>query len=91
MRVVWLDVPQAVLDDRRRAGLSKADEMWDGVLALVPPHDARHVRLRQAMMPPCGTAWSDVLGLTLQPVDGKLRITGQRLRRNLTGTTGIGW
>ena len=35
-----LDAPQAMLDERRRLGLDVRDEMWDGVLHMVPPpHD----------------------------------------------------
>jgi hypothetical protein len=30
-----LEVPQALLDERRAHGLDKSDEMWDGELHLV--------------------------------------------------------
>ncbi|HEY2763047.1 MAG TPA: Uma2 family endonuclease [Pseudonocardiaceae bacterium] len=37
MRAVLLEVPQAMLDERRRMGLDERDEMWDGVLHMVSP------------------------------------------------------
>jgi hypothetical protein len=37
MRVVMLEAPQAMLDERRALGLDGHDEMWDGVLHVVPP------------------------------------------------------
>ncbi len=37
MRVMMLDAPQSLLDERRRDGLDVRDEMWEGVLHMVPP------------------------------------------------------
>ncbi|MGH3794642.1 MAG: Uma2 family endonuclease [Pseudonocardiaceae bacterium] len=37
MRAVLLEVPQVMLDERRRLGLDERDEMWNGVLHMVPP------------------------------------------------------
>lgn len=37
-----LEVPQALLDERRRKGLDKSDEMWHGELHMVPPPSADH-------------------------------------------------
>ena len=37
MRVLMLEAPQAMLDERRRLGHAVRDEMWDGVLHMVPP------------------------------------------------------
>jgi Uma2 family endonuclease len=42
MRAVLLDVPEAMLDERRRLGLDGRDEMWDGVLHMVPPAGGPH-------------------------------------------------
>jgi Uma2 family endonuclease len=42
MRVLMLDAPQAMLDERRRLGLDVRDEMWDGVLHMVPPPGDPH-------------------------------------------------
>ncbi|OLT22911.1 hypothetical protein BJF78_32800 [Pseudonocardia sp. CNS-139] len=42
MRVLMLDAPQALLDERRRLGHDVRDEMWDGVLHMVPPPGGPH-------------------------------------------------
>lgn len=44
MRVVMLDAPQAMLDERRRVGHDVRDEMWGGVLHMVPPPGGPHQR-----------------------------------------------
>lgn len=45
MRAVWLSVPEAFLEERRRLGHDKKDELWDGELHMVPPPSSRHVLL----------------------------------------------
>ncbi len=40
--VLILDAPQAMLDERRALGLDKRDEMWDGVVHMVPPAKDAH-------------------------------------------------
>jgi Uma2 family endonuclease len=45
MRVVMLDVPESLLDERRRLGLDVFDEVWEGVLHMVPPPSGEHQRL----------------------------------------------
>jgi Uma2 family endonuclease len=40
-----LDVPESLLDERRRQGLDVFDEIWEGVLHLVPPPSGDHQRL----------------------------------------------
>lgn len=42
MRVVWLEPPEALLEERRRLGHDVRDEMWDGVLHVVPPPGGPH-------------------------------------------------
>ena len=45
MRVVMLEAPrevEAMLDERRRLGLDVRDEMWGGVLHIVPPPGDAH-------------------------------------------------
>lgn len=37
MRGVLLSVPPAMLEERRRLGIDGRDEMWDGVVHVVPP------------------------------------------------------
>ena len=41
MRAVMLDVPESLLDERRRLGLDVFDEVWEGVLHMVPPPSDR--------------------------------------------------
>jgi Uma2 family endonuclease len=45
-----IDVPESVLDERRRLGLDGFDEMWDGVLHMVPPPSGEHQRLESRMI-----------------------------------------
>ena len=40
-----LDVPESLLDERRRQGLDVFDEVWEGVLHMVPPPSGEHQRL----------------------------------------------
>ena len=43
MRAVWIEPNQNYLAERRRLGLDKKDEVWDGVLHMVPPPAYHHV------------------------------------------------
>ena len=45
MRAVVLDVPEEWLDERHRLDLDRKDEMWDGVLHMVPPASSMHNEL----------------------------------------------
>ncbi len=45
MRAVLLEVPEAMLAERRRLGLDGRDEMWNKVLHMVPPPGGPHQRL----------------------------------------------
>jgi Uma2 family endonuclease len=40
-----LDVPESLLDERRRLGLDVFDEVWGGVPHMVPPPSGEHQRL----------------------------------------------
>lgn len=42
MRVVWLEAPEGLLDERRALGLDGHDEMWEGELHVVPPAGGPH-------------------------------------------------
>ena len=42
MRAVWLEVPESFLEERRRLGHDRKDELWDGVLHMVPPGSFSH-------------------------------------------------
>jgi len=45
MKAVILDMPQEWLDERHRLDLDRQDEMWDGVLHMVPPASSWHNNL----------------------------------------------
>lgn len=49
MRAVVLEMDERVLKDRERQGADKWDEMWEGVLHLVPPPTARHQRVEDEL------------------------------------------
>lgn len=42
MQAVMLEVPEALLAERRRLGHDRFDEMWEGVLHMVPPPSFGH-------------------------------------------------
>jgi Uma2 family endonuclease len=42
MKAVVLDVPSHVLEERRRRGLDRRDEVWEGVHHMVPPPSFGH-------------------------------------------------
>lgn len=45
MRAVLVEAPEAMLEERRRLGHDVFDEMWEGVLHMVPPAGGPHQRL----------------------------------------------
>ncbi|MBL8897333.1 MAG: Uma2 family endonuclease [Planctomycetes bacterium] len=45
MRAVMCDVPQELLDQRRKIGADRWDEVWDGVLHMVPSPNSAHQEL----------------------------------------------
>lgn len=50
MRAVLLDVPESLLEERRRTGVDVFDEVWDGVLHMVPPPSSWHQQLGTRMV-----------------------------------------
>ncbi len=46
MRAVILEVDERMLAERRRLGLDHQDEMWEGVLHMVPPPFSRHGQIQ---------------------------------------------
>src|SRR5438128_943754 len=42
MRAIMLEEPEHLLEDRRRRGADLFDEMWDGVLHMVPAPSSGH-------------------------------------------------
>ncbi|MGI9004137.1 MAG: Uma2 family endonuclease [Pseudonocardia sp.] len=51
MRAVLLEVPEAMLEERSRLGLDGHDEMWDGVLHMVPPPEGPHQEVGAELFP----------------------------------------
>ncbi len=49
MRALVLDPPDDLLERRRRAGLDRLDEVWEGVLHMVPAPHGRHVDIQQQL------------------------------------------
>jgi hypothetical protein len=47
---MWAEVPEALLDARRRSGLDRYDEMWEGVLYLAVAPRRRHQRVVAALI-----------------------------------------
>lgn len=45
MRAVLVEVPEALLDERRRTGVDRFDEVWEGELHMNPPPGDAHQRL----------------------------------------------
>jgi Uma2 family endonuclease len=45
VKAIMLDVPAALLEERRRTGADLRDEVWEGVLHMVPPPSAKHQML----------------------------------------------
>ena len=50
MRVLWLQADEKVLEERRRHGLDGKDEVWDGVLHVVPPPSLIHERVANELL-----------------------------------------
>ncbi|CAN5317877.1 hypothetical protein BH20ACT3_BH20ACT3_03080 [soil metagenome] len=57
MRAVMLDVPAALLAERRVLGHDRFDEMWEGELHMVPPPTEEHQRIGTLLV---GAVLSDV-------------------------------
>ncbi len=50
MKAVMLEVPEDLLAERRRLGADRWDEMWDGVLHMVPAPSGPHQRFATRLM-----------------------------------------
>lgn len=50
MKAVYVDVPEELLEERRRRGLDKRDELWDGVVHMVPPPRELHQRVAARLL-----------------------------------------
>ncbi|MBI2932879.1 MAG: Uma2 family endonuclease [Planctomycetes bacterium] len=42
MKVLYLDAPEEIIRERRRKGLDRYDELWEGVYHMVSPPSERH-------------------------------------------------
>ena len=62
MRAVFVEAPEQVLAERRRLGLDERDEMWDGVVHVVPPAGGPHQRLGSRLLMALGPR-AEALGL----------------------------
>ncbi|MGH9180825.1 MAG: Uma2 family endonuclease, partial [Acidimicrobiales bacterium] len=55
MKAVLLEVPEHLLEERRRTGVDRFDEVWEGVLHMVPapsgPHQRLGLRLAVTLVP----------------------------------------
>lgn len=50
MRAVMLEVPEWFLEDRRKKGHDKRDEVWEGVLHMVPPASFQHNTIQRDLL-----------------------------------------
>lgn len=50
MRALMLEVPESLLAERQRLGTDRWDEMWEGVLHMVPPPSSSHQRLGSRLL-----------------------------------------
>ena len=50
MRAIFLEVPEHFLAERRRLGHDKKDEVWEGVLHMVPPPSGPHDTVAYELM-----------------------------------------
>ncbi|CAN5198600.1 hypothetical protein BH24ACT1_BH24ACT1_07550 [soil metagenome] len=69
VRAVLVEAPETMLDERRRLGLDVFDEMWAGVLHMVPPPGGPHQRLATCFTRAVGPA-ADRQGLLISAETG---------------------
>ena len=62
VRVVFLEAPEQLLAERRRLGLDRRDEMWEGELHMVSPPEFRHQRRASRLLRTLGPV-ADEAGL----------------------------
>jgi len=80
-----LEVPQALLEERRRQGLDESDEMWEGELHMVPSPGAEHQAVGAELFLVLGPIakgrglmpWYDPTGLFRPGVDDDYRVPDQ--------------
>ena len=62
MKAVSAEVPQHLLEERKRTGADRWDEMWEGVLHMAPAPNKRHTRLQVQLHNWLKTHWARPLG-----------------------------
>lgn len=62
MRAVMREVPQSILDWRRRTGADKFDEMWEGVLHMIPAPTVEHQEFEGALETWLRSQWAAATG-----------------------------
>jgi Uma2 family endonuclease len=62
MRAIVLEMPPHWIEERRRHGLDRRDEVWDGVLHMVPPPGLAHQKFA-GLLEPVVTAIAHKIGL----------------------------
>jgi Uma2 family endonuclease len=62
MRAVVLDPPEHLLESRRRSGMDRLDEVWEGVLHMVPALSFDHALIDSQLMQLLGP-YADAAGL----------------------------
>ncbi len=60
MKAVLLDVPQSLLDERRRLGIDVFDECWEGVFHLAPPPSNDHQKIEGELQIALGVAAKEI-------------------------------
>jgi Uma2 family endonuclease len=69
MRAVMLEVDERLIAERQRLGLDKRDEMWEGVLHMVPPASRRHQKIETKLLLALSSS-ADRSGWEIQPETG---------------------
>lgn len=69
-----LEVPEALLEDRRRREIDRWDEMWEGVLHMAPPPSGHHQRLASELLVVLAPLVKE-RGLVISPETGLFRVT----------------
>ncbi len=62
MKAVIPDVPEYLLEERKRTGADRWDEMWEGVLHMAPAPNKRHNRLQVQLHNCLDEHWARPLG-----------------------------
>ena len=83
MKAVLVDVPPELLEQRRKFGADQWDEMWDGVLHMVPSPVPRHQDLEGALEAWLRTVWVPTTGgKVLHQANVSLRDAGSEWLQN---------